>query len=310
MSLGAFVLRRILVAIPTLFLIMLATFALLRGTGGDPFTLPEGFAALPPPVEREPRAYYRFDEPWPVQFAQYARNIVTFDFGPSLNRRRVSVDAVIEQSLPVTAQLVALASLVAIPIGFMLGLLGALQRRTSSDTALTAVSTVLLVVPVFFVAWLLSRYPALEWHWFPLGWEGWEARILPVLTLALAPIGYIARLVRASVVETLDEDHVRTARAKGLRRDRIVLVHVVRNSLVPVLSAVVPMLALLITGAFFVEEAFGIPGASGEFLLSARIRDFPMLMGLTVVLATVVIIVNLVADILIALLDPRVREPR
>lgn len=165
-------------------------------------------------------------------------------------------------------------------------------------------------MPVFFVAWLLSRYPALEWHWFPLGWEGWEARILPVLTLALAPIGYIARLVRASVVETLDEDHVRTARAKGLRRDRIVLVHVVRNSLVPVLSAVVPMLALLITGAFFVEEAFGIPGASGEFLLSARIRDFPMLMGLTVVLATVVIIVNLVADILIALLDPRVREPR
>ena len=174
---------------------------------------------------------------------------------------------------------------------------------------MTAVSTVLLVVPVFFVRWLLSRYPALEWHWFPLGWDSWQARILPVLTLALAPIGYIARLVRASVVETLDEDHVRTARAKGLRRDRIVLVHVVRNSLVPVLSAVVPMLALLITGAFF-EEAFGIPGASGEFLLSARIRDFPMLMGLTVVLATVVIIVNLVADVVIALLDPRVREPR
>ena len=308
MSLGAFVLRRILVGIPTLLLITLATFALLRGAGGDPFTLPEGFAALPPPVERELREYYRFDEPWPAQFAGYVRNIVTFDFGPSLNRRRVSVDSVIEQSLPVTAQLVALASLIAIPVGFMLGLLGALRRRTRADTALTAVSTVLLVVPVFFVSWLLSRYPALEWHWFPLGWDSWQARILPVLTLALAPTGYIARLVRASVVETLDEDHVRTARAKGLRRDRVVLVHVVRNSLVPVLSAVVPMLALLITGAFFVEEAFGIPGASGEFLLSARIRDFPMLMGLTVVLATIVIVVNLIADVLIALLDPRVRE--
>ena len=310
MSLGAFVLRRLLVAIPTLLLITLATFALLRGMGGDPFTLPEGFAALPPPVERELREYYRFDEPWPTQFAGYVRNIVTLDFGPSLNRRRVSVDSVIEQSLPVTAQLVALASLIAIPAGFMLGLLGALRRRTRADTALTAVSTVLLVVPVFFVSWLLSRYPALEWHWFPLGWDSWQARILPVLTLALAPTGYIARLVRASVVETLDEDHVRTARAKGLRRDRVVLVHVVRNSLVPVLSAVVPMLALLITGAFFVEEAFGIPGASGEFLLSARIRDFPMLMGLTVVLATIVIIVNLIADVLIALLDPRVREAR
>ncbi len=192
----------------------------------------------------------------------------------------------------------------------MLGLLAALKRGAKADTAATTASTILLVVPVFFVAWLLSRYPALEWHWFPLGWGTWEARLLPVLTLALAPAGYIARLVRAAVVETLGEDYVRTARAKGLRRDRIVLVHVLRNALVPVLSAVVPMLALLITGAFFVEEYFGVPGASGAFLDAARVRDFPMVMGLTVVLAAIVIALNLVTDIAIALLDPRTREAR
>lgn len=310
MSILAFALRRVLWAVPLLLLVMLATFALLRGMGGDPFVLPEGFVGLPLPVERDLREYYRIDEPWFVEFAHYVANVARFDFGPSLNRRGLSVDAVIERSLPVTAQLVALAALVAVPAGFALGLLGAMRRRTPADTAATAASTVLLVVPVFFVAWVLSRYPALEWHWFPLGWESWDARVLPVLTLALAPAGYIARLVRSAVVETLGEDYVRTARAKGLRRGRIVLVHVLRNSLVPVLSAAVPMLALLITGAFFVEEYFGVPGASNAFLLAARVRDFPMVMGLTVVLAAIVIALNLVTDIAIAVLDPRVREQR
>ena len=310
MSILAFALRRLLWAVPLLLAVMLATFALLRGMGGDPFILPEGFVGLPLPLERELRDYYRIDEPWFVEFAHYVANAATFDFGPSLNRRGVSVDAVIERSLPVTAQLVALAALVAVPAGLALGLLAALRRRTPADTAATAFSTTLLVVPVFFVAWLLSRYPALEWHWFPLGWDTWDARIMPVFTLALAPAGYIARLVRATVVETLGEDYVRTARAKGLRRHRIVLVHVLRNSLVPILSAVVPMLALLITGAFFVEEYFGVPGASGAFLDAARVRDFPMVMGLTVVLAAIVIALNLVADVLIAVLDPRVLEQR
>ena len=310
MSIAAFVLRRLLWSVPVLFLIMLATFALLRGAGGDPFTLPEGFVGLPLPVERELREYWRIDDPWFVEFANYVKHAATFDFGPSLNRRGLTVDAVIEHSLPVTGQLVALTALVSIPLGLVLGLLGSLRRGTPADTASTSLSSVLLVVPVFFVAWLLSRYPALEWRWFPLGWDSWDARVLPVLALSLAPAGYIARLVRASVVETLGEDYVRTAQAKGLRRSRVVVVHVLRNSLVPVLSAAVPMLALLITGAFFVEQYFGIPGASNAFLTAARVRDFPMLMGMTVVLAAIVLVVNLITDVVIALLDPRVLERR
>ena len=309
-SLLAFALRRLLWAVPLLLGVVLATYALLRGMGGDPFLLPEGFAGLPLPLERELRDHYHLDDPWFVEFAHYAANVATFDFGPSLNRRGLSVDAVIARSLPVTGQLVALATVVAVPAGFALGLLAALRRGTHADSAATTVSTTLLVVPIFFVAWLLSRYPALQWHWFPLGWDTWRARVLPVFTLALAPAGYIARLVRASVVETLGQDYVRTARAKGLRQRRIVVVHVLRNSLVPVLSAVVPMLALLITGAFFIEEYFAVPGASSAFLDGARLRDFPMVMGLTVVLAAIVIALNLIADVAIALLDPRVRERR
>jgi ABC-type dipeptide/oligopeptide/nickel transport system permease component len=309
-SILGYALRRLLWSVPLLFLVMLATYALMRGMGGDPFVLPEGFVGLPLPLERELREYYRVDEPWFVEFVHYLVNVAQFDFGPSLNRRGLTVDSVIEQSLPVTGLLVLLGAAVALPVGFALGLLGAVRRGTGADTTATAAASVLLVVPVFFVAWVLSRYPALEWHWLPLGWESWEARIMPVLTLALAPIGYIARLVRSSVVEQLGEDYVRTARSKGLRRDRVLLVHVLRNALVPVLSAVVPMLALLITGAFFVEQYFGIPGASQAFLDAARLRDFPMVMGLTVVLAAVVFAVNLLTDLLIAILDPRVLEPR
>jgi oligopeptide transport system permease protein len=309
-SILGYALRRLLWSVPLLLLVMLATYALMRGMGGDPFLLPEGFVGLPLPLERELREYYRIDDPWLVEFAHYVGNVARLDFGPSLNRRGLTVDSVIASSLPVTGQLVLLSALVALPVGVALGLLGATRRRTAVDAGSTAVATTLLVVPVFFVAWLLSRYPALEWHWLPLGWDSWEARLMPVLTLALAPIGYVARLVRSAVVEQLGEDYVRTARAKGLRRDRVVLVHVLRNSLTPVLSAVVPMLALLITGAFFVEQYFGIPGASRAFLDGARVRDFPMVMGLTVVLAAIVFAVNLVADVLIALLDPRVLERR
>jgi oligopeptide transport system permease protein len=307
-SLFAYTLRRLLWAVPLLFFVMLATYALMRGMGGDPFVLPEGFAGVPFPVERELREYYHLDEPWFVEFFHYVANVVQGDFGPSLNRRGLTVDFVVEETLPVTGQLVGLAALLALPAGFVLGLLGALKRGTRADTLTTVLTSTLLVVPVFFVAWVLSRYPALEWHWLPLGWDSWEARIMPVVALALAPAGYVARLVRAAVVETLGEDFVRTAQSKGLRRQRVVLVHVVRNSLVPVLSAVVPMLALLITGALFVEQYFGVPGASGAFLDAARVRDFPMVMGLTVVLAAIVIALNLLTDIAIALLDPRVRE--
>lgn len=308
MSLAAFVARRLLWFAPLVVLVMLATFALMRGTGGSPFRPPEGYTGVPFALERELRAHYHLDEPWFVEFAIYVKNVFTLNFGPSLVDRYLSVDEVIRNAFPISLELVFLASAVAVPAGIALGALSALKRNSLADLLMTATATAFLVVPVFFVTFVLSTYLVSEWHVFPGGWESWEAKVLPVTALALAPLGYTARLIRAAVVETLQEDYVRAARAKGMRAGRLLVVHVLPNSVAPFLSAAVPMIALLVTGALFVETSFGIPGASAFFLQAAKTRDYPLMMGLTVVLAVVVLTANLLSDVLLAMVDPRVRE--
>lgn len=308
MSLGAFVLRRLLVTVPLVLGVILATYALLRGAGGSPFRPPPGYIGVPETYERFLRDFYHLDEPWLVEFAYYVKNVFTLEFGPSLVQRNLLVDDVVEQSFPITLGLVLLAAAWAIPLGTALGVAAATRRRSWLDFASTSTATVFLVVPVFFVAYVVGRNAVHEWHLISLGWDSWPTRVVASLVLALAPIGYVARLIRAAVVDALEEDYVRTARAKGLRGSRVLWVHVVRNSLTPFLSAAVPMLALLVTGAFFVEDAFGIPGASASFVEAARTRDTPLLMGLTVALAVVVLVANALADIALAVIDPRVRE--
>jgi ABC-type dipeptide/oligopeptide/nickel transport system permease component len=310
MSIGALILRRVLWTIPLIVFVTLATFALLRGAGGDPFQPPEGFAGVPEAYEQVLRDFYHLDQPWLVEYAYYLKNIATLEFGPSLVQRDLMVGDVIRNSFPVTLELVALAAAWAIPIGIAVGLYSATHRNRPLDYLLTATATTFLVVPVFFVAYVASYYLVREWQVLPFGWDDRGTRAVASLVLALAPIGYIARLVRGAVVESLQEDYVRTAAAKGLRRGRILWVHVLRNSLTPFLSAAVPMLALLVTGAFFVEDAFRIPGASSFFAAAARSRDYPLLMGLTVSLAVVILAANALADVLLALLDPRLRERR
>ena len=308
MSLARFAIRRLLWTVPLVLVVMLATFALLRGAGGDPFRPPPGFSGVPEAYQRELRDFYRLDEPWPVEFASYVVNVFTLDFGPSLVHRDLLVDQVVEDSFPITLELVLLAALWAVPLGIALGVWAGAHRSGAADFAATSAASILLVVPVFFVAFVLRRYLVSEWHLFPTGWDGWDSKLLPVFALGLAPVGYVARLVRAAVVETLAEDFVRAARARGLRRNRIVWVHVLRNSLTPLVAGAIPMLALLVTGAFFVEQAFAIPGASSFFVDAARSRDFPLLLGLSVALAVVVLLANALSDILLAVIDPRVRD--
>jgi ABC-type dipeptide/oligopeptide/nickel transport system permease component len=308
MSLAAFILRRVLTTIPLLLVVMLATFALMRGIGGSPFRPPEGYVSVPGPLQLILSRFYHLDDPWFVQYAIYVKNVFTFNFGPSMVERNLDVSDAISQSFPVTLELVALATVWAVPLGIGLGVLAGTRRNSLVDFLATSTATVIFVVPVFFVAYASSEYLVHEWQLFPSGWAGGKAKIVPSFALALAPAGYIARLIRGAVVETLQEDYVRTARAKGLRRRRIIVVHVLRNSLAPFLSAAMPMLALLITGAFFVEDFFAIPGVSSFFVQGAVTRDYPLLMGLTVALAIVVLAANLVSDVLLALVDPRLRE--
>jgi oligopeptide transport system permease protein len=303
---AAYAIRRALWSVPVLFLVLLLTFALMRGAGGSPFRLESG--GLPYSLQVQLTEYYRLDRPWFLEFLTYVKHILTFDFGPSLTDRYTTVDDVIEQRFPVTGELALLATLWAVPLGILLGLAAAVRRGGRVDVGTSSFATVLLVVPVFLFAEVGSDVLVADWGLFPRGWDGLGSKILPSLILALAPAGYIARLVRAAAVQTLQEDYVRTARAKGLSRERVLVVHVLRNSLGPFLSAAVPTLALLVTGAFFVEQAFGIPGASAEFVRAAKLRDYPMVMGLTVALTAVVLLASLVADVVAAALDPRIRE--
>src|SRR3954451_940463 len=280
----------------------------MRGIGGSPFRLE--FGGVPLPLELRLADQYNLDEPWYVELATYARNILTLDFGPSLVDRNLTVDAVIEQRLPVSGQLALYAMLWALPLGTALGVLGAVRRGTGVDALTTTAATLLTVVPVFLFADLFAHYLVEDWHLVPPGWESGRTKLVASFVLALAPVGFVARLVRAGMVETLGEDYVRTARAKGLTRERVLIAHVLRNSLTPVLAAAVPVLVLLVTGTFFVEAAFGIPGVADQFLRSAKTRDYPMVMGLTTVLAAVVLTVNLLADLTAAALDPRILERR
>jgi ABC-type dipeptide/oligopeptide/nickel transport system permease component len=310
-----FVVRRLLTTVVLVLVTMLVTFALMRGMGGSPFSsMLEPHSGVPPPVENALRDFYHLDEPWFVQYLTYVKHIFTLEFGPSMvggiGPERVSVDTVMRKNFPVTLQLAGLASIWAIVLGIPLGLAAAVRRRTPVDYLSSSLATGLLVVPIFMFTTFFARHLVHGTPYFPAGWDSWQTRLLASFTLSLAPIGFIARLVRAAAVETLQEDYVRSARAKGLRAKRIVFVHVLRNSVTPFLSAAAPALALLVTGAFFVEQAFGIPGAAQELVRSAENRDYPMLMGLTVAVVVVVALVNLAADVAAALLDPRAREAR
>ena len=304
-----YALRRFAWSIVVLLLALLLTFALMRGIGGSPFHAAEGQDVLIP-IQHRLTAYYHLDRSWPVQFATYLWHIVRFDFGPTLSIRDASVGAWIKQRVPVSLELTGLAVALAVVLGFALGIGAALRRGRLLDRVLTTLATTLVAVPVFLFAaagrsWLVGGL-----HLAGEGWGSWNARWLPVAVLALAPAGYIARLVRAGIIETLAQEHITVARAKGLRMRRIVLVHILPGSLTPFLTAAVPMLALLITSAFFVEQVFGIPGAAELFIVSAERRDYPLVLGLTTVLAVIVVYAVFLADLLAAALDVRLREAR
>lgn len=267
-----YVARRLVVAVLVLLITLLVTFALMRGIGGTPFNPAEGYT-IPINLQRELTAYYHLDKAWPVQFGTYLWHIVRFDFGPTLSYRDETVTQVIHDGVPVSLELAGIAIALALLLGLPLGLASTIRRGGIVDIAATTVSTILLATPVFLFAEIGRDDMIMKWNLGELGWSGPRSAWLPVITLALAPAGYVARLVRAGAIDTLSEDYVRFARAKGLRRMRILLVHVLPNSLTPFLSAAVPTLALLITSAFFVERVYQVPGAADAFITAAERRD-------------------------------------
>jgi ABC-type dipeptide/oligopeptide/nickel transport system permease component len=228
--------------------------------------------------------------------------------------RNRDVNDIVREHFPPSLELGALAMLFALVFGIPLGLLAALRANKWPDYTAMVVANVGFAVPSFLVATLLIYFFAVRWgDVFDVptsGWDTWQSKILPTIALGLGPMAYFARLTRGSVLETLQQDYIRTARAKGLRRRRIVVVHTLRNSLIPVVTAAGPILGFLITGSFVIEQIFAIPGIGRYYVTAVTARDYSVVMGLTVLLALIVIIANMVVDILYGILDPRTREAR
>jgi oligopeptide transport system permease protein len=316
-----YALARVVWTLPVLFVAVTLTFFLVRSIGGDPFrhgplvglTAQGGWQKYgdyqPQSIRDNMRRRYGLDLPWYEQYGNYLVGVSTFSLGPSLSYRNRTVEEIIGDQGPVTLELSLLALALALAAGIPLGVASALLGRSPLARLEGLISSLALSLPAFLVGTLLIYVFAVRTDLVPTsGWEGWRSKILPVVTLALVPLAYCARLTRGAVLETMTSDYVRTARAKGLRRGRVLVLHVLRNSLVPVLSAAGPLLGALITTLFVVEVVFSVPGLARHYVSATTASDYPLLMGMTVVLTMAIVVANLLADLALAFLDPRVRE--
>ena len=298
----AFIIRRLLWTIPVLLLVIFLTFVLMRQIEGNPFRRTS--RAVSPAVQANLERKFNLDEPWYVQYALYVKGVFTLDLGPSLVTRDRTVNDIVKEHFPKSLELGLLAFIWAITLGIPMGVVAALRQNTAYDYTLMFISNVGYALPSFLVATLLIYYVSLKAGLLP------KYKILPSFALGLLPMAYFARLVRGSMLETLQQDYVRTAKAKGLRRRRIVMVHVLRNSLIPAVTAMAPLLGFIITGTFVIEIIFSIPGIGRYFVTAISSRDYSVVMGITVLTSVIIIIANLVVDILYGVLDPRTRDAR
>jgi oligopeptide transport system permease protein len=318
-----YAIRRVLWTVPVLLLCVTILFGLLKATGVDPLrhSRPLGLTSQagwvkygdwrPQGVAQNMRRHYGLDRPLWEQYVTYVGSLARFDFGPTFSFRDRTVNDVIEQQGPITAELVGLALLWAVVAGVPLAVAAALRRGSWLDRAITALTATTLGLPSFFVAALLVWVFAQKLGLVPVfGWDAWTSKILPTLVLALVPMSLLVRVLRASLLDAFGEDYVLTARGKGLRRRRVVAVHALRPALIPVVSMSGPLLGQLVTGLFIVEWVFAIPGLGRYFVAAAGVGDVPLTLGLTVVLTVAIVTANLGADLTLRALDPRTRELR
>jgi ABC-type dipeptide/oligopeptide/nickel transport system permease component len=305
-----FIVRRIFWTIPVILLVIFMTFVLMRQIEGNPFRTSD--RAVPEQIQRNLERKFGLDKPWYVQYFRYVKGVATFDFGPSLVLRNRDVNDIVREHFPRSLELGGLAFLFAIVFGVLLGALSALRANSFFDYAAMFFSNVGFAIPSFLLATLFIYFFALEWDLgFPTsGWTTWQSKVLPVVALGIGPMAAFARLVRGTMLETMQQDYIRTAKAKGLRWRRVVGLHVLRNSLIPVVTAAGPTLGFLITGSFVIEQIFAIPGIGRYYVTAVTARDYSVVMGLTVLLAFIVIVANLLVDVLYGILDPRTRDAR
>ncbi len=300
----AYIVRRLLGAIPTLFILLTASFVLVHAAPGSPFS---SMRRIPPQVRADLQAKYHLNEPLVVQYGRYLNNIAHFDFGPSYRYKDTTVNELIATGFPVSLTIGGFALVAALLIGVPLGLFAAVRQNKAADYATTSSALLGISVPSFVLAPLMILGFAVYQDWLPAGGlDGPSSYVMPVLALAVAFIAYVVRLTRASAIEVLRSDYIRTAWAKGLSAHRVFFIHVLPAAILPIVSFLGPAAAAILTGSVVIEQIFGIPGLGRFFVDGALNRDYTLVLGIVLFYGIIIIAFNLVVDILYGWLDPRV----
>lgn len=299
-----YIIKRILLALLTIWVVITITFFVMHAVPGGPFT---GEKAVTPAVQAAMEAKYGLDKPLFQQYTTYLKDIVTkFDFGPSLKQRGRDVIDIISDGLKVSAKLGVIAAFAALGLGIVFGAIAALNRNKFVDKLIMVIMTAFVSMPSFIMGSLLLVAFSIKLSWFPGNGATAEGLILPIITLSLYPMAYITRLTRSSMLDVLGQDYIRTAKAKGVSSGKIIFGHALKNSLIPVITYFGPMLAYIVTGSLVVEKIFAVPGIGRAFVNSITSRDYPLVMGTTIVLAVLIVVMNLLSDILYKIVDPRI----
>ena len=288
----------------TVWIVLTITFFVMHFVPGGPFASEK---AITPAAQAALEAKYGLDKPLMEQYWTYLVDAFTkFDFGPSLKQRGRMVIDVIKDGLKTSVKLGVIAAIWATIVGVVLGVLAALRRNTIIDRVVMVISTAFVSMPSFIMGSLLLLLFSVKLGLVPANGETAKGLILPVITLGLSPMANIIRLTRSSMLDVLGQDYIRTARAKGVAPAKIIFGHALKNALIPVITYVGPMLAYIVTGSLVVEQIFAVPGIGRAFVQSIINRDYSMIMGTTIVLASLIVIMNLISDILYKIVDPRI----
>lgn len=305
-----YIVNRIFWMIPVLWLVATVTFLLMHMAPGSPWDARSGAAGrdLDASLEASFNRQYGLDDPLIIQYGKYLLNVVRFDFGESYTERGTQVTEVVGKGFPYSARIGVLALVISLVIGIPVGIYAASRHNTPGDYLSLFVTTISYTLPDFVIAIFLLIVFSVKLGWTPILFEDWRSYILPAMALGTGSAAYIARLTRASVLESMRAEHVTTARAKGLAPRAVLFRHVVRNGMIPVITTIGPALAGLITGTIIIERVFNIPGMGHLFIDSINQRDYPVIMGVTLFYAFIITLGNLMVDIMYGLADPRIRD--
>ena len=302
---ASYFIKRILLAIFTIFMVATITFFLMNIIPGGPFNAEKN---LPEATLQALNEKYGLDQPLIVQYGNYILKLAQGDLGLSLKQKGFTVNQIIFSKFPVSAKIGGISILIAVGIGIPLGSTAALHKGKKLDSFLVFLSTAGIAVPSFVVCTVLMFFFGVKLGWLPTyGIYSPLHYIMPCMALAFYPMSYIARLMRASMLDVLSQDYIRTAKAKGVPNKLVLYKHALRNAVLPVVTYLGPLLAYTLTGSFIVEKIFTIPGLGGEFISSITDRDYPLIMGTTIFLATLVITMNVIVDIAYKFIDPRIK---